>query len=77
MKDGVHLITCDRPGCGKLVGAQRVENGKVVESEWEQGHCTLDETDEELHIISTRHFCSIECSNKADEFVTPKEVEDE
>lgn len=77
MKDGIRIIYCDRPGCGKEVGAQRWEHGKVVEQEWVTGHCTLDETDEELHVISTRHFCSIECSNNADEFIGPEEIEDE
>ena len=77
MKDGIHIVYCNRPGCGKEVGAQRWEHGKVVEQEWVDGHCTLDETDDETHIVSTRHFCSVKCSNKADEFLTPEEVEDE
>ena len=76
MKDGVHIVYCDRPGCGKEVGAQRWEHGKVVESEWVPGHCTEDEVDEELGITETRHFCSIECCNKKDEFITPEEMEE-
>lgn len=76
MKDGVHLITCDRPGCGRIVGAQRWENNKVVEQEWESGHCTVDMTDDELRVVQTRHFCSIECCNKSEEFVDPEEGAD-
>lgn len=68
MKDGVHLITCDRPGCGKLVGAQRVENGKVVEEEWEQG--TIRNED-------GTNYCSTGCEYNKDVFLTPEEVEDE
>lgn len=73
----IEEVYCDRKGCGKVVGARRIENNKVVEEEWIEGHCTLDETDDELNVTSTRHFCSIECSNKADEFLTPEEMEDD
>lgn len=77
MKDGIHIVYCDRPGCGKEVGAQRIENNEVVEEEYEQGHCTVDMTDEDLHVVQTRHFCSLECCNKSEEFITPEEIEDE
>lgn len=77
MKDGVHIVYCSRPGCGKEVGAQRWEHGKVVEQEWVKGHCCEDDVDDTMHILRTRHYCSIECSNKADEFLTPEEVADE
>lgn len=77
MKDGVNLVYCERPGCGKVVGAQRIENNKVVAEEWESGHCTEDIVDDEMHVISTAHFCSIECANKKDEFMEPQEIEDE
>ena len=73
----VRVVYCDRLGCGKEVGAQRIENGKVVEEEYEEGHCTEDIVDDELHVLGTAHFCSTECRDKADEFVTPEEIEDE
>lgn len=73
MKDGVHLITCDRPGCGRIVGAQRWENNKVVEQEWVPGHCCEDDVNDTGHIVRSRHYCSIECCNKSEEFVDPEE----
>lgn len=73
----LRVVYCERPGCGKEVGAQRIENNKVVEEEWVEGHCTEDVVDDSMNVITTKHFCSIECSNKADEFLTPEEVEDE
>lgn len=77
MKDGIHIVYCDRPGCGKEVGAQRWEHGKVVEQEWIEGHCCEDDVDDTGHVLRTRHYCSIGCANKRDEFLTPEEVEDE
>ena len=71
------VVYCDRPGCNKEVGAQRIENNKVVEEEYVEGHCTEEEVDEELHAITIRHYCSIECANKKDEFLGPEEIEDE
>lgn len=73
----IRVVYCDRLGCGKEVGAQRIENNKVVEEEYVEGHCTEDIVDDEMHVLGTVHFCSIECANKKDEFVTPEEVEDE
>lgn len=73
----IRTIYCDRPGCGKIVGAQRIEDNKIVEEEYEQGHCTVDMTDENLHVIQTRHFCSIECCNKSEDFMVPEDIEDE
>lgn len=70
-------VYCDRKGCGKVVGAQRIENNKVVEEEWVEGHCIEDIVDDELHVLGTAHFCSIECANKKDEFLTPEEMEDD
>lgn len=75
MDDGIHLITCDRPGCGKDCGAVRVKLGQIVESEFTEGHCTEEEVDEEMKVTKVRHFCSIECANKKDEFVDPMEEE--
>lgn len=75
MKDGIHIVYCDRPGCGKEVGAQRIENNKVVEEEWVEGHCTYTHTDEQ-GMTTVQHYCSTECCDKADEFVTPEEVAD-
>jgi len=73
----IEEVYCDRKGCGKVVGARRIENNKVVEEEWAEGHCTEEEVDEEMNVIGTKHFCSIECANKKDEFVTPEEMEDD
>ena len=73
----IRTVYCDRLGCGKVVGAQRIENNKVVEEEYKPGHCTEDIVDDEMHVLGTAHFCSIECANKKDEFVTPEEVADE
>ena len=70
------VVYCDRPGCNKEVGALRIENNKIVEEEYVEGHCTEDIVDDEMHVLGTAHFCSIECANKKDEFVTPEEVED-
>ena len=72
----IKVVYCDRKGCGKEVGAQRIENNKVVEEEYIAGHYTEDIVDDELHVLGTAHFCSIECANKKDEFVTPEEIED-
>ena len=74
MEDGIHIIYCSRPGCGKEVGAQRWEHGKVVESEWVPGHCCEDDVDSIGHILRTRHYCSIACANKQDEFVEVEEM---
>ena len=71
------VVYCDRPGCNKEVGALRIENGKVVEEEYVEGHCTEDIVDDEMHVLGTAHFCSIECANKKDEFVTPEDIENE
>ena len=73
----LRVVYCDRPGCNKEVGAQRIENGKVVEEEYVEGHCTEDIVDDEMHVLGTAHFCSIECANKKDEFVTPEDIENE
>ena len=73
----IEKVYCGRPGCGKLVGARRIENNKVVEVELVKGACTEDILDDEGEVLGTQYFCSIECANKKDEFVTPEEVEDE
>ena len=73
----LRVVYCDRPGCNKEVGAQRIEDGKVVEEEYVEGHCTEDIVDDEMHVLGTAHFCSIECANKKNEFVTPEDIEDE
>ena len=67
MKDGVHLITCSRPGCNKDVGAQRFENDRIVEQEFVDGYIVRDNT----------YYCSEECYKRKDEFVTPEEIADE
>lgn len=73
----VRVVYCDRSGCGKVVGAQRIDdNGKIIEEEYEEGHRTEEEVDEEMNTVKVRHFCSIECANKKDEFLGPEEVED-
>ena len=72
----LRVVYCDRPGCNKEVGAQRIEDGKVVEEEYVEGHCTEDIVDDEMHVLGTAHFCSIECANKKDEFLGPEEIED-
>lgn len=69
-------VHCGRYGCNRLVGAQRIENNKVVEEEWVEGHCTHTHTDEQ-GITIVHHYCSTECRDKADEFLTPEEIEDE
>lgn len=73
----LRVVYCDRPGCNKEVGAQRIENGKIVEEEYVEGHCTEDIVDDEMHVLGTAHFCSVECANKKDEFVTPEDIENE
>lgn len=62
-------VYCGRPGCGKLIGARDFSpEGRVLEEEYEEGVVTdADEV----------KFCSQECCDKRDEFVTPEEVEDE
>lgn len=72
----LRVVYCDRPGCNKEVGAQRIEDGKIVEEEYVEGHCTEDIVDDEMHVLGTAHFCSIECANKKDEFLGPEEIED-
>lgn len=73
----IRTVYCDRLGCSKIVGAQRIEDNKIVEEEYEQEHCTEDIVDDEGYVLGTVHFCSIECANKKDEFVTPEEIADE
>ena len=34
VQDGIVLVTCNRAGCGKDLGAQRFVKGKVVEEEF-------------------------------------------
>ena len=77
MKDGVHLVYCDRPGCGKEAGAQRWENGKVVEEEWVNGIWQYSHLDEEGVITKVTHYCCKECYEHRDEFLTPEEVADD
>lgn len=70
-------VYCERKGCGKVVGALRIEDGATVASKFIEGHCTEEEVDEEMSIVKVHHFCSIECANKKDEFLTPEGIEDD
>lgn len=58
MEDGVYYIHCDRPGCNNTIGAQRYENGMVVEEEWVPG------------VEITEQGCTYcnECSSERDTF---------
>lgn len=62
MEDGVYYIHCDRPGCNKVVGAQRYENDEVAEEEWVPG---MEVTEE------GNTYCP---GCKDQEFVTPEEL---
>lgn len=68
MKDGVHLITCSRPGCNKELGAVKVEGGVITMSEWARPN-TYDKDKNEW-------YCE-ECASKMSTFVTPEEIEDD
>lgn len=65
MEDGVHLLYCNRYGCGKLVGAQRFEDNQCVEEEYTEGAVT----DEQGH-----YWCNQECCDNDEVFVTPEEI---
>lgn len=67
MKDGIHLVYCSRPGCGKELGAVKVLGGKVVECEFPQP--IRQEPD-------TATFYCKECYPVKGDFVTPEEIED-
>lgn len=64
MEDGVYYITCDRPGCNCIVGAQRYENGVVAEEEWVPG----------MEITEDGHTYCPDCKDKKDDFVSPEEI---
>lgn len=66
MEDGVYYIHCDRPGCNCIVGAQRYENGNIVEEEWVPGMVITDEGNT---------FCK-ECNEKREVFKEPEEIAD-
>lgn len=64
MEDGVYYIHCDRPGCNNIIGAQRYENGVIVEEEWEPGVVITEEGNT---------YCE-DCNNKRDTFKDPEEI---
>ena len=65
MKDGIILVGCSRPGCNRELGAQRYENGKVVE--------------EEFHPYAVKdgdnYYCN-DCVSKKEDFRDPGEDSD-
>lgn len=67
IKDGVHYITCDRVGCNKTIGAQRYEDGKVVEEEWVPDAVITEEG---------KTFCNKECQEHEQDFLTIEKCED-
>lgn len=70
-------IYCARPGCGKLIGVRDFSpEGKVLEEEFEPGAVTYKSANLE-DLRDGLMYCSQECCDKRDEFVTPEEVEDE
>lgn len=70
------VVYCDRSGCGKEVGAQRIENGKVVEEEYEEGTVAYTPLVDGLP-QPVEHYCCQECFDKRKEFLGPEEIEDE
>lgn len=61
-------VYCGRLGCGKLIGARDFSpEGRVLEEEWEEGVVTD---------VDGVKFCSQECCDKKNEFVTPEEIAD-
>ena len=69
-------VYCGRLGCGKLIGARDFSpEGKVLEEEWVDGVVTYKSNKEV--IWDGVKFCSQECCDKRNEFVTPEEVADE
>lgn len=70
-------VYCGRPGCGKLIGARDFSpEGRVLEEEYEEGVVTYKSNKSEDQWDGIK-FCSQECCDKRDSFVTPEEVEDE
>lgn len=70
-------VYCGRPGCGKLIGARDFSpEGKVLEEEYEPGVVTFHSDDPEDPQDGLK-YCSQECCDKRNEFVTPEEVADE
>lgn len=66
MENGIYYIHCDRPGCYRIIGAQRFENGKKVEEEWEPDAVVTEDK---------QTFCGC-CINKKEEFRTPDELQE-
>lgn len=64
MEDGVYYIHCDRMGCNNIIGAQKYENGAIVEEEWVPDVVITQEGET---------FCK-ECSDKRDIFKGPEEI---
>lgn len=70
-------VYCGRPGCGKLIGARDFSpEGRVLEEEYEPGVVTYKSNNPEDQWDGVK-FCSQECCNKRNSFVTPEEVADE
>lgn len=67
MVEGIYHITCDRPGCNRLIGVQLFSGGKVVEEEWEEG---VEITEE------GNTYCN-ECRGRENEFITLEELAEE
>ena len=70
-------VYCGRPGCGKLIGARDFSpEGKVLEEEWVDGVVTYKSSNLEDNWDGIK-FCSEECLDHRNDFVTPEEVADE
>lgn len=70
-------VYCGRPGCGKLIGARSFSpEGKVLEEEYEPDIVIYKSSNLEDTWDGVT-FCSQECCDRRDSFVTPEEVSDE
>lgn len=69
-------VYCGRPGCGKLIGARDFgPEGRLLEEEYEPSMVTHhgDKEDAWDGVM----FCSQECCDKREKFLSPEEYEDE
>lgn len=69
-------VYCGRSGCGKLIGARNFSpEGRLLEEEYEPNLITYhgDEKDTWDGVM----FCSQECCDKREKFVSPEEYVEE
>lgn len=68
-------VYCGRPGCGKLIGARDFSpEGRLLEEGYEPSMVTYHGDGEDTW--DGVMFCSQECCDKREKFLSPEEYED-